>query len=146
MKLDTLLIKKKNLKEQADLLFETIKNDLDLITSEIEEIEVKIKDRIGTTFEEMRKLSGKELGVINIAVDGVHVKQTIPKKVQWDQDKMESIYNRIEAAGKDPNEYMNVTYSVYETDYKKYDPAVKSIFEPARTVIPENPTIKFMEE
>ncbi|MCP4557817.1 MAG: hypothetical protein GY836_20610, partial [Herbaspirillum sp.] len=141
MKLDELLERKKDIELEKEILLDSLGNSIDILNDKLEEIEAEIKARIGTTFEEMRNLSGKEYGVINIGVDGVHVKQTIPKKIAWDHDMMKSIHDRIVMSGKDPHDYMNISYKVYETDFKKFDPKIRLIFEPARTLKPGKPKI-----
>ncbi len=146
MKLDKLLKKKKDIQEQQEWLMGTIAEEMNRLKKQISDIDNEIGDRIGTTFEEMRTLSGKEYGVINIAVDGIHIKQTIPKKVIWDHDLMKSIHDRIVASGKDPHDYMDISYKVYETDFKKFDPKIKFILEPARTLKAGKPKITFLED
>lgn len=81
-------------------------------------------------------------GAISIIVGNRKVTVTIPKKVEWDSDKLEKIYSQIEKDGSDPDEYIDVEFSIAESKYKAWPSDLKKEFQPARTVTPRNQSLK----
>lgn len=59
---------------------------------------------------------------------------TRPKRVDWDQDKLFAIWEKIEECGDDPFEYMTRKLSVSESKYKHLPESTKAVFKQARTV------------
>ena len=60
----------------------------------------------------------------------------LPKRVDWDQEQLAAMVERIRAAGDDPAQYVDVTYKVPERKYAAWPEAIRKGFEPARTVRP----------
>lgn len=58
----------------------------------------------------------------------------VKKNVEWDQDHLKKLWNKIAASGEDPNAYIKVTYGVAEAVYAKWSDAIKAAFDPGRTV------------
>lgn len=69
-----------------------------------------------------------------------------PKKIDWDQDQLDHLWERITAAGENPEEYMDKKLSVSETKYKAFPSHIRDNFTPARTVSAGNPTFTFKEK
>ena len=65
----------------------------------------------------------------------------LPKRVDWDQDRLAAMAERIRAAGDDPAEYLDISFKVPERKYVAWPEAIREGFEPARTVRPG--TLKF---
>ena len=64
------------------------------------------------------------------------VKIEVPKKVDWDADKLIEACNALEAAGEDPREFVEFSPKVRETVYKSIPERFRKLLEPARTVTP----------
>ena len=60
----------------------------------------------------------------------------LPKRVDWDQEKLAAIVERIRAAGDEPAEYVESSFKVAERSYAAWPTAIREGFEPARTVRP----------
>ena len=120
--------------------------DIDIRVTEIKkekaDCQEKINDIVTASVNQARLLQGKDTGTINILVDGVEVRHTLPKKIVWDQEKLSEIFEKIRAVAEDPTDYMSVKYSVSEKNYKKFIPEIKDHFLPARTVETGKPNIE----
>jgi hypothetical protein len=66
----------------------------------------------------------------------------LPKRVEWDQDRLAAVVDRIRAAGDDPAEYVEVTYKVPERAYTAWPEHIRTAFTAARTVRTGKPTFK----
>lgn len=102
------------------------------------EVEERIKDDIRTAFAE----SQRDTGTVTVTSEGHRIEVTRPKKVDWDQDELASIADRIRAAGDDPSEYIDVEMSMPEKRYTALPASIQKQFEAARTVTPGNTSIK----
>lgn len=72
-------------------------------------------------------------GTVHREVDGVQIKITVPKKVEWDQTVLAERYSSIVESGKNPLEYMKVSYDISETAYKNWPSELQDAFVDART-------------
>ena len=74
-------------------------------------------------------------GVLVHFDDGeVRITADLPKKVEWDQAKLNDITRRIAANGEDPTEYVEISYRISETKFNAWPETLKSAFAPARTL------------
>lgn len=125
------------------------KADIETRMSELQEelsaVNVDIGHLISQRLIDLRNLTGKEFGAVNLNFEGFKITETVPKKVEWDQDKLSQVFDRIATAGDDPRAYMKVKLEVGEKQYEAYPQEVKSIFAEARTVKPGRPQVKFEE-
>jgi hypothetical protein len=64
----------------------------------------------------------------------VRITADLPKKVEWDQAKLNDITRRIAANGEDPAEYVEISYRISETKFNAWPETLKSAFAPARTL------------
>jgi hypothetical protein len=88
----------------------------------------------GRRAAEMRKASGKDTGTVSLHAGEFVVRADSPKKVEWDQAKLREAENTIKSWGEDPSQYITYTLSVPEGRYTAWPQAIRSVFEPARTV------------
>ena len=58
----------------------------------------------------------------------------VPKRIDWDQDKLAAIVSRIRQSGDDPAEFVRTSYEVSERAYAAWPSAIRRLFEPARTL------------
>lgn len=95
--------------------------------------------RFGEKARALRLAAGKDTGTVHIDDSDLNVACQLGKKVEWDQPKLEAIWQRITAAGEDPKVYMKIAYSVAEAVYSQWPAKIIEAFKPARSVKPEKP-------
>lgn len=78
----------------------------------------------------------KEKGFGSVSVDAGEYKLTFntPKKVEWDQEKLAEIYEKIRAGNDNPEDYIEISYNVPESRFKAWPAVIVEEFLPARTV------------
>ena len=102
--------------------------------SEMAKNEEKIENIVGGPLKQIRLLQGKDTGTITALVEGFEVKQDLPKKVEWDQEKIQKIMVDIINTGDDPDKYVSAKYSVPGKQFKSFPPAIQAVFRQAREV------------
>lgn len=143
--LNALLQQKKEIEQQMADLQATIEPGLAQLRDQITTINSQITAATSEKLAELRKLQAKEYGVVHLVLDGVKVSETVSKKVEWDQEKLTGIYDKIVAHGDNPRNYMKVELKVGEKEFEKFAAPIKSIFAEARTVKPGPPSVKYEE-
>ncbi|HLS58538.1 MAG TPA: hypothetical protein VK022_02820 [Paracoccaceae bacterium] len=97
-------------------------------------LDMALTIRYATRAAEARRAQGKDTGTVRFADGDFTVVTDLPKRVDWDQDRLAGIVERIRAAGDDPAQYVDVAVKVPERKYAAWPDAVRAVFEPARTV------------
>jgi hypothetical protein len=92
--------------------------------------------RYATRATEERQAAGKDTGTVRFDDGDFTVVADLPKRVDWDQDRLADMAARIRDAGDDPSEYVDLAYKVPERKYAAWPEAIRQGFEPARTVRP----------
>ena len=92
--------------------------------------------RYATRAAEERQVQAKDTGTVRFDDGDFTVVTDLPKRVDWDQDRLADMVARIEDAGDDPAEYVDLAYKVPERKYAAWPEAIRQGFEPARTVRP----------
>ena len=95
-------------------------------------ISLKYADRAQDTRQE----AGKDTGTIRFDDGDFTVVADLPKRVDWDQDRLAAMVERIRAAGDDPAQYLDIAFKVPERKYAAWPDTIRAGFEPARTVRP----------
>jgi hypothetical protein len=90
--------------------------------------------RYATRAAEERQARAKDTGTVRFDDGDFTVVADLPKRVDWDQDRLGEIVERIRAAGDDPSEYVEISFKVPERAYAAWPEAIRRGFEPARTV------------
>ena len=106
-----------------------------------EEVEHRLKDQIQAAY----LAKGEDTGTVSIPCGAQNVDVSRPKKVEWDQDSLKAIGNRMKAEGLDPHEYIDRTYTVVEKRYTAWPASIQSKFTDARTVKTGSVSIKIKE-
>lgn len=98
--------------------------------------------RFGERAHQLRQEAGKNTGTVRFDVDGHTVIADLPKKVEYDQRKLKEAVEALRKWGENPEDYVSLEVKVAETKYTAWPPAVRQLFEPARTLKAGKPTYK----
>jgi hypothetical protein len=127
--------------ELAELSSESLfklKNDAaDLLAAAkaiVEHVDRALDLRYAQRAHQLRLAAGKDTGVVHFDDGQVRITADLPKKVEWDQTKLNDITRRIAANGEDPTEYVEISYRISETKFNAWPETLKSAFAPARTL------------
>jgi hypothetical protein len=90
--------------------------------------------RFGDRARQLRAEDGKDSGRVRLGDRLFVIVADVPKRIDWDQDKLATIVARIRQSGDDPSEYVRTTYEVSERAYTAWPSPIRRLFEPARTV------------
>jgi hypothetical protein len=85
---------------------------------------------------EARRACGKDTGTVRIVDGEFTVVADLPKRVEWDQDLLAEMVERIRTAGGNPTQYVDIALKVPERKYAAWPDVIRVDFEPARTVRP----------
>lgn len=97
-------------------------------------LRVELDRRLGATAQHVRREQGKTTGTVRFEVDGFVVTADLPKRPEYDQAQLRGAVETLRTWGEDPDEYVTIEIKVAETKYKAWPPAIRQLFEPARTV------------
>ncbi len=98
--------------------------------------------RFGIKANQLRQDAGKTTGVVRFEDDGFVVISDLPKRPEYDQRKLKEAVEALRRWGEDPEDYVGIEFKVSETKFGAWPPAVRDLFEPARTIKAGNPTYK----
>ncbi len=93
-----------------------------------------LKVRYGTRAAEARQACGKDTGTVRLVDGDFTVVADLPKRVDWDQEKLAHCARNIAESGEDPAEFIDTALKVSERKYAALPEAWRKGFEPARTV------------
>ena len=85
----------------------------------------------------------KATGTVRFADREFIIVADLPKRVKWDQTRLAEAAEIIRRdLNDDPGEYLRTELKVSETAYGSWPPAIRRLFEPARTVETGKPTYR----
>ncbi len=90
--------------------------------------------RFAARATEARQAQAKDTGTVRFDDGDFTIVADLPKRVDWDQDRLAAMVERIRAAGDDPTEYVDIAFKVPERKYAAWPEAIRAGFEPARLV------------
>lgn len=90
--------------------------------------------RYATRAADARRSCGKDTGTVRLADGDYTVVADLPKRVDWDQEKLAQIAQNILDSGEDPAEFIDTKLTVSERKYTALPEAWRNGFAPARTV------------
>jgi len=93
-----------------------------------------LEHRYASRAAEKRQRATKDTGIVRFVDGDFTVVADLPKRIDWDQDRLAEMVTRIREAGDDPAEYVDLSYKVAERKYAAWPDAIRAGFEPARTV------------
>ena len=119
-------------------LLAALQGELDHATRQLKaaatRLSAAMETRYATRAAEARRACGKDTGTIRFDDGAVTVIADLPKRVDWDQDKLAALVERIRTDGGDAAEYVDVAFKVPERKYAAWPSHIRSAFEDARTV------------
>ena len=119
-------------------LLATLQGELDHAAKQLKAASVKfstaLEVRYATRAAEARRACGKDTGTVRLVDGDYTVVADLPKRVDWDQEKLAQIAVNIADSGEDPAEFIETKLSVSERKYGALPEAWRKGFEPARTV------------
>lgn len=98
--------------------------------------------RFGERAQQLRQDAGKATGTVRFADDGFTVVADLPKRTEYDQRKLKEAVEALRKWGENPEDYVSLEVKVAEAKYMAWPPAVRQLFEPARTLKAGKPTYK----
>ena len=105
-----------------------------------------LETRFGTRAAEVRQSHAKDTGSVRFTEGDFTIVADLTKRVDWDQDRLAAVVERIRSAGEDPAEYVDVAFKVPERKYAAWPDAIRATFEPARTVRPGTLKIEILPQ
>jgi hypothetical protein len=102
-------------------------------------VQTGLEMRYGEQAKAQLLAQGKDTGTTHIQDAGFDITVEIGKDVKWDVAGVADLVARIEAAGGDPREYVEIKYSVSEAKFKAWPQSLRAPFEALRTVVPKAP-------
>ena len=125
--------------QSGESLFQ-LKNDAaDLLTAVkaiIEHIDRALDLKYADHTHALRLAAGRDTGVVHFDDGHVRITAELPKRVEWDQQRLAEIVGRIADGGENPAEYVEITYRISETKFNAWPAMLKESFAKARTVKP----------
>jgi hypothetical protein len=102
-------------------------------------IEDKIRNALdrkyGARAHQRRAEENKDTGVVRFEDNGLIIVADLPKRVKWDQAKLQHAIEIIRTGwGDDPADYVKVKLEVSEAAFVSWPRPVRELFIPARTV------------
>ena len=92
--------------------------------------------RFGQKANDLRAKAGKQTGIQRVTQDGFDIVADQKVKTEWNQALLREAAETIKSWGSDVDDYITTELKVSETKYKAWEKRIKSVFDPARTVIP----------
>ena len=98
--------------------------------------------RFNERAQQLRQDAGKSTGTVRFEDDGYMVVADLPKRPEYDQKKLKDAVEALRKRGENPDDYVSVEIKVSEAKYGAWPPAVRKLFEPARTLKTGKPLYK----
>lgn len=90
----------------------------------------------------LRQAEGKDTGTVSLHDGDFVIRADLPKKVAWNEAKLNEAVETIRSWAENPKDYVLIEVKVPESRYSAWPPAIRALFEPARTVATGRPTYK----
>lgn len=121
----------------ADLLA-LLQDDSDAALAAAKSAKERLDDALALKYAaraaDLRRQTGKDTGTVRLDDGTVTVIADLPKRVDWNQDMLAELAERIRTSGDNPAEYLDVTFKVPERKYAAWPSNLRDAFTAARTV------------
>jgi plasmid stabilization system protein ParE len=126
-----------------------LQREVEAARSFVRELEQKFSAaldyRYGLRARELRAAEAKDTGTVRFEDNGFIVVADLPKRVKWDQRRLEEIVDLIGSSwGEDPADYVKIKFEVSERAYDSWPARLKELFTPARTVETGKPSYELL--
>ncbi len=127
--------------------------DLENIIQQVEAVKTSVRHydvvlqsalnrRFGERAQQLRQAAGKQTGTVRLEDDGYRVIADLPKRVEYDQGQLHAAVAVLREWHENPEDYVTLEIKVAEARYNAWPPAIRQLFEPARTVKTGKPSFK----
>ena len=113
-----------------------------MVKTVLDRMHTALEQRYAEQAQAARLANGRDFGVCHLNDGDLRISVDLPKKVSWDQTQLAAIAARIADAGDRVQDYIDVDYSVSESRFNNWPPALKEQFAAARTVKPGKPSYR----
>lgn len=107
-----------------------------------ESLDEAIAHRYGDRAALVRNQNQKPTGIVRFDDGPFVVIADLPKKPEWDQEKLDTIVRKISESGENALDYVEISYRVPESRYNAWPATIQKFFEAARTLKVGKPTFK----
>ena len=118
-------------------LFQLKNNAADLLAAAkaiSEHIDRALTLKYADRAQALRLSTNKDAGVVHFDDGQVRITAELPKKVEWDQQQLAGIVQRMTASGDKPSDYIELSYRVLESKFNAWPESIRAVFVPARTL------------
>ena len=113
-----------------------------MVKAVLDRMHTALDQRYAEQAHAARQANGRDFGVCHLNDGALRVTVDLPKTVTWDQTQLAATAARIAAAGDRVADFIDVDYSVSESRFNNWPPALKDQIVPARTVKPGKPVYR----
>ena len=99
----------------------------------LKELDALISEQVQEEFAKSRNKKDKHFGALSLSIEGMNVKQTVSKKIDWDQEALAKCSSDLVEAGMNPTDFLTVKYGMSETVFNKLPEEKREYFAKART-------------
>jgi hypothetical protein len=97
-------------------------------------LQLVMHHRFGGRAHQLRQEMGKTTGTVRFEDEGFIVISDLPKRPEYDQQKLKDAIEALRKWGEAPEDYVGIEVKVSETKFGAWPTAVRELFEPARTI------------
>lgn len=108
-----------------------------------DKLDAALEQRYGARARQCRAEVDRDTGTVRFEDNGFVVIANLPKRVKWDQEKLQHAVEIIRSGwGDDPADYVKTKLDVSEAAFANWPRPVRELFMPARTVETGRPSYR----
>lgn len=128
---------------------QSLVEDVFVLLNRAKSLDEKIRTALDLRFAEQAKAAraahGKDTGRVRLVDDEFEIIADSPRAVSWDQGVLSEIASKIrDEWNENPTDYLTVKYSVAESKFTAWPPALQKLFQLARTVKAGRPSYEIV--
>lgn len=128
--------------EELDRLIKRVTQAKDVARDYENLLQAVLNHRFNLRSKQLRQDAGKSTGIVRFQDGGFTVISDLPKRTEYNQALLKDAVEALRKWGEDPEDYVGIEIKVSETKYGAWPPAVRELFEPARTLKTGKPSYK----